>query len=280
MFPADGVTKRDVAQYYADIARTMLPHLDSRPINMQRYPDGIDGPSFFEKRVPDHFPDWIETVEVETAERRQRQVVASDARTLVYLAGQACITPHAWLSRVEHLDRPDQLVLDFDPSTNGVGKVRKATRIAGELLDEIGLTSYLKTTGSRGYHIYVPLRPAEDFDEIRGFARAIAALLASREPTLFTIEQRKDKRGKRVLVDVMRNGYGQTAVPPYALRARPKAPVSTPIEWDELARVRPDQFTITSVRRRLNQRDDPWKGIRRRAQSLARARRRLGRLTA
>jgi bifunctional non-homologous end joining protein LigD len=257
----------------------MLPHLDSRPINMQRYPDGIDGPSFFEKRMPDHFPDWIETVEVETAERRQRQVVVSDVRTLVYLAGQACITPHAWLSRVEHLDRPDQLVLDFDPSTNGVGKVRKATRIAGELLDDIGLTSYLKTTGSRGYHIYVPLRPAAGFDEVRAFARDIAELLASREPKLFTVEQRKDKRGKRVLVDVMRNGYGQTAVPAYALRARPKAPVSTPIEWDELARVRPDQFTITSVRRRLNQRDDPWKGIRRRAQGLARARRRLDRLS-
>jgi bifunctional non-homologous end joining protein LigD len=279
LFPADGITKRDLAQYYADVAPTMLPHLHARPINMQRYPDGIGGPSFFEKRVPDHFPDWVETVEVQTAERRQRQVVVSDARTLVYLAGQACITPHAWLSRVGHIDLPDQLVFDFDPSADGVAKVRKATRIAGELLDDLGLTSYLKTTGSRGYHIYVPLRPAATFDDVRAFARSVAEALVRREPDLVTIEQRKNKRGDRVLVDVMRNGYGQTAVPPYAVRARPRAPVSTPIEWDELSRVRPDQFTITSVLRRLAHRGDPWKGTRRRAQGLDRARTRLTRLS-
>jgi bifunctional non-homologous end joining protein LigD len=278
LFPADGITKADLARYYADVAPLMLPHVADRPINMQRYPDGVDGPSFYEKRVPDHFPEWIETVEVETAERRQRQVVIADAGTLVYLSAQACITPHAWLSRAGRIGEPDQLVFDFDPSDADVAKVRKATRLAGELLDDLGLTAFLKTTGSRGYHVYVPLRPASDFDRVRAFARDVAEVLAAREPSLFTTQQRKSKRGARVLVDVMRNGYGQTAVPAYAVRARAHAPVSTPIEWDELSRVGPDQFTIDSVRRRLARKADPWKGIRRRAQGLDRAMSRLDRL--
>jgi bifunctional non-homologous end joining protein LigD len=278
LFPDDGITKGELAQYYSDIAATMLPYVRRRPVNMQRFPDGIDGPGFFEKKVPGHFPDWVETVEVKTADGRQRQPVASDARTLVYLAGQACITPHAWLSTVERLETPDQLVFDFDPSVEGIARVRKAARIAGELLDDLGLTTFVKTTGSRGYHVYVPLRADEGFDAVRDFARAVGQVLVARDPRLFTLEQRKAKRGDRVLVDVMRNGYGQTAVPAYAVRARPHAPVSTPIEWDELARIRPSQYTVTSVLRRLDQRGDAWKGLGRRRQGLARARKRLASL--
>jgi bifunctional non-homologous end joining protein LigD len=279
MFPADGIGKRDLAQYYSDVAATMLPHLAGRPINMQRYPDGIDGQSFFEKKTPTHFPDWIETVEVQTARRKQRQPLVSDEKTLVYLAQQACITPHTWLSVVPGLDSPDLLVFDFDPSGDaGLSEVRRATRVAGELLDDLRLTTFLKTTGSRGFHIYVPLRPTEDFEHVREFARDVASVLVDRDAALFTVEQRKEKRGDRILVDVMRNGYGQTAVPPYAVRARPGAPVSTPIDWAELSRTRPTQHTVKSVRRRLAQRGDPWKGIARRRQSLDRARERLAKL--
>ncbi len=176
LFPAGdrgaAVTKEGLARYYADMAAVMLPHLRERPVNMQRFPDGIEGPGFYEKKVPSHFPDWVATVEVVTAERRQRQVVVDDVRTLVYLAQQACLTPHTWLSRVGDLDRPDQLVFDLDPSVEGLAEVRRATRLVGEILDELGLTSYLKTTGSRGYHVLVPLRPEEGFDEVRDFARS------------------------------------------------------------------------------------------------------------
>lgn len=271
------VTKADLAAYFAWAADVMLPHLRQRPVNMQRFPDGIHGGAFYEKKVPSHFPGWVGTVEVATADGRQRQVVVDDTRTLVYLAQQACLTPHTWLSRAGALDQPDQLVFDLDPSVEGLAAVRRATRMVGEVLDELGLTSYLKTTGSRGYHVLVPLRPAEDFDAVRSFARAVAQVLVDRDPDLLTLEQRKDKRGDRVFVDVLRNGYGQTAVPPYAPRPRPGAPVSTPLEWDELARVDPDQHTVTSVRRRLAQRLDPWADVRRHAQGLGRARERLGR---
>jgi bifunctional non-homologous end joining protein LigD len=278
LFPDDGVTKLDLARYYEGIAERMLPFLRGRPINMQRFPDGIDGSSFYEKKVPSHFPDWMHTVEVDTADGPQRQVVVDDRRSLVYLAQQACITPHTWLSTRDDLDRPDQLVVDLDPSDDGddtLEKVRRATRMAGELLDELGLTTYLKTTGSRGYHVIVPLRPEEGFDVVREFAHAVAERLVEREPGLLTVEARKAKRGDRVLVDIMRNGYGQTAVPPYAVRARPGAPVSAPIEWDELSRIAPGDVTITGLRRRLAGKDDPWRGWRRHASGLGRARKRL-----
>jgi bifunctional non-homologous end joining protein LigD len=279
MFPDDGVTKVDLAQYYADVADVMVPHMVDRPVNMQRFPDGIGGGGFYEKKVPSHFPAWVDTVEVDTADGSQRQVVAGDRGTLVYLAQQGCITPHTWLSKTSSLDQPDQLVFDLDPSRDSLADVRKATRAIGELLDDLGLTTFLKTTGSRGYHVVVPLRASESFDDVRDFARAVAEVAVSRHPELLTLEQRKNKRGDKVLVDVMRNGYGQTAVPPYAVRARPGAPVSTPIEWDELGRTKPTQYDLRSVLRRLAKRDDPWKGMRRRAQGLTNARQKLSRLT-
>ncbi len=278
--PAAAVTKLDLASYYAGVAPAMVPFLRGRPVNMQRFPDGIDGSSFFEKKLPGHFPEFVDTVEVSTVGGDQHQVVADDERSLVYLANQACITPHTWLSTSDDLDHPDQLVFDLDPSVPGLAPVRRATRLVGDLLDDLGLTTYLKTTGSRGYHVLVPLRRKWTFDEVRAFARATAEVLVEREPDLLTLEARKDRRGDRVLIDVQRNGYGQTAVPPYAVRARPRAPVSAPIGWEELSRVKPDQYTIRSIGRRLRRSGDPWKGLRRRAQGLDKAGERLRKLRA
>ena len=270
LFPDVGVTKLDLATFYDAVADVMLPHLRGRPVNMQRFPDGVGAMAFYEKKVPAHFPDWVHSVEVHTEDGAQRQVVVDDRRTLVYLAQQACITTHTWLCTTKDLERPDQLVFDLDPTDNDLKKVRRATRLVGDLLAELGLTTYLKTTGSRGYHVLVPLRPALEFDEVRDFARACAERLVGQEPDLLTIEQRKAKRGDRVFVDIGRNAYGQTAVPAYAVRARDGAPVSTPITWDELSRVKPGQFTIGSVRRRLARRDCPWAEVRH-AQGLAKA---------
>jgi bifunctional non-homologous end joining protein LigD len=281
LFPSAGeggeITKLDLARYYESVADVLLPYLAGRPVNMERFPDGIDGQSFYEKKVPGHFPDFVRTVEVATSDGRQRQVVVHDVRSLVYLAQQACITPHTWLGRADDLDRPDELVFDLDPSVPGLPAVRRATRLVGELLDSLGLESVVKTTGSRGYHVLVPLRRTSGFDDVRAFARQAAQVLVDREPGLLTLEARKAKRGGRVLVDVQRNGYGQTVVPPYAVRARPGAPVSMPITWPELARVEPAQHTVRTVARRLARGGDRWVDLPR-AQSLGRARERLTRL--
>lgn len=278
LFPDDGITKLDLAEYYDAIAGVMLPHVRGRPVNMERFPDGLGGAAFYEKKLPSHFPDRVGRVRVRTSDGEQEQVVVDDARTLVYLAQQACITPHTWLCRDDRLDRPDQLIVDLDPSEgpDTLAKVRRATRLTRELLDDLGLTSFVKTTGSRGYHVMVPLRRAEDFDTVRAFARRFAERLAETAPDLLTVEHRKVKRGDRVYVDVGRNAYGQTAVPPYAVRARPGAPVATPIEWAELSRVEPGGHDLRSVRRRLQRRDCPWADVRRHAQGLGRARKRLG----
>jgi bifunctional non-homologous end joining protein LigD len=273
----EAVTKLDLARYYESVADAMVPHLKGRPVNMQRFPDGIGASSFYEKKVPSHFPDFVHTAEVDTSDGRQRQVVVDDTRSLVYLAQQACITPHAWLCRVGDLGHPDQLVFDLDPSVPGLAEVRRATRLVGGLLDDLGLTSIVKTTGSRGYHVVVPLRPTEPFDDVRSFARDLARVLVDREPDLLTLEARRAKRGDRVLVDVQRNGYGQTVVPPYAVRARPGAPVATPITWDELGRIEPDQHTIRTIGRRLSRGGDRWSDLPA-GQSLGKPREKLARL--
>jgi bifunctional non-homologous end joining protein LigD len=273
-----GLTKRDLAEYYAAVANVMLPHLTDRPISMQRFPDGIYRGGFYEKKAPSHFPDWLDTAEVDTADGPQAQVTVNSARALVYLANQGCITPHTWLSRARALDRPDQLVFDLDPSVDDVDALRRATTMTGELLDDIGLTSYLKSSGSRGYHVVVPLRPQMTFDETRAFALEVAEFLAKKAPDLMTVEQRKSNRGDRIYIDIMRNAYGQTIVPPYAVRARPRGPVSTPMEWYELNRLAPGEYTITNLRRRLSTRGDPWNGIRRRAHGLTKAGEKLTRL--
>lgn len=273
------VTKADLAEYYSRVAPVMVPHVRRRPISMQRFPDGIEGGSFYEKRVPDHFPAFVATVEVETAERNQHQVMIDDERTLVFLANQACITPHTWLSTSADLHHPDQLVFDLDPTVPGLPAVRRATRQVGQLLEELGLRSVLKTTGSRGYHVVVPLQPGPDFDTVRAFARSVAEVLVARQPDLLTLEARKVNRGERVLVDIQRNAYAQTAVPPYAVRARPGAPVATPIRWDELSRVAPDAHTIASIGRRLGQTSEPWAGFEDDRQDLTAAAQRVSALS-
>jgi bifunctional non-homologous end joining protein LigD len=272
LFPGDGtkddISKRDLAEYYAAVAEVMVPHLEGRPINMQRFPDGIDGQGFYEKKTPQHFPDWFTSVTVQTSDGSQQQVVVDDARSLVYLADQACVTPHVWLSRSDRLDNPDQLVFDLDPPSDDLAKLRDATRAVADLLTEVGLTPYVKTTGSRGYHVQAVLDRSATFDTVRDFAREVADLLAQRQPERLTTEQRKNKRGDRIYIDYMRNAYAQTAVPAYAVRARSGAPVATPIARDELSKVRPDGHTIASVTRRLAQRGDPWADMSRHAGSL------------
>ncbi|MEX2253267.1 MAG: non-homologous end-joining DNA ligase [Thermoleophilaceae bacterium] len=280
LFPEAGVTKEELARYYARVARWMLPHVRGRPVSMQRFPDGVGGKGFFHKDVPDYFPDWIERAELPKRDGTVTHPVIDDAATLVYLAQQNTITPHVWQSRADDPSRPDRIVFDLDPSKEDFGAVREGARLTGELLDELGLAHFAMTTGSRGVHVTVPIRRGEDFGEVREFTRAVAALLAGRHPDLLTAHFRKAKRGGRILVDEARNRWAQTAVPPYAVRARPDAPVAVPLEWKELSdsRLRPDRWTVRDVFRRLERKGDPWSGIGRSARGLGPASRRLAAL--
>jgi bifunctional non-homologous end joining protein LigD len=276
LFPS-GITKADLAGYYEQVAEEMLRHVAHRPLNLERYPDGIAGERIIQQRAGGHFPRWIRRAEVPKRGGTVEHVLAGDAATLVYLANQACITLHPWLSRTDKLNRPDRLVIDLDPSNGKPAEVRAAARLFGELLRELGLVPWVMTTGSRGYHVVVALQRRLDFDDVRGFARGVAALAAAREPRLLTTEQRKQKREGRILIDVMRNAYAHTSVAPYAVRARPEAPVATPLHWEELsaASTLPDRWTLQSVPGRLAREGDPWRDIARHAQSLGPAGRRL-----
>ena len=283
LFPGDGITKKDLASYYADVANVMLPWLRDRPITMARYPDGIEAQRIVQKNVPAYFPDWIRRVEVPKEGGAVEHAICDAPAVLVYLAGQACIEVHAFTSRADKLDAPDQLVIDLDPpDTRHFGQVRQAALWARELLDgELGLSSYVRTTGGRGLHVHVALDRRARFDEVRDFTHRVATLLARRHPDLLTAEQRKDKRGSRVYLDVMRNSYAQLVVAGYSVRARPGAPVATPLSWKEVEDpgLEPGQFTISTVRARLEGADDPWAGFTRARHGLGRASKRLAGLS-
>jgi bifunctional non-homologous end joining protein LigD len=276
LFPC-GITKAELAGYYEAIAGAMLPHLRDRPLNLERYPDGIEGERIVQQRAGRHFPNWIRRVEVGKRGGTVEHVVAADAATLVYLANQACITVHSWLSRKDAIDRPDRLIFDLDPSDDDPTRVRGAAQAMVAVLRELGLEPWVMTTGSRGYHLTLPLQRRNEFDDVRAFAVEVATIAARRNPKLFTIEQRKAKRERRVLIDVMRNAYAHTAVAPYAVRPRAGAPVATPLHSGELddRQTRADRWTIKTILRRLERHGDPWDQITSNPQTLAAARRRL-----
>jgi bifunctional non-homologous end joining protein LigD len=282
LFPADGVTKGDLVDYYAAVAEAMVPHLKGRPLTLWRYPRGIDEQGFVQQDFADTLPDWMGSAEVAKEGGTVVHPVADRREALVWLANQNCITPHSWLSRRDRLDEPDLIVFDLDPSTSDFAPVRAAARACADVLDDLGLAAYLKTTGSRGLHVVVPLSRGTDYDTVRQFARDVADVVAADDPAHRTVEQRKDKRGDRIYLDVMRNAYAQTAVAPYAVRARRGAPVATPLEWDELGNrgLRGDRFTIRDVPKRIAEQGDPWADMRRRARSLSRPMQRLKNLRA
>jgi bifunctional non-homologous end joining protein LigD len=287
LFPGDGITKGDLAGYYRGAAGLMLPLLRNRPVSMTRFPDGITGHAIVQKNVPAHFPDWITRARVRKEGGSLQQVVIDKPATLVYLAGQACIEVHAFLSRLDHIREPDQLIFDLDPpDDHRFNDVRVcALRLRELLAGELGLPAFVKTTGGKGLHVQVPLRPTEDFDAVREFARQVAEVLATRYPGMLTTEQRKDKRGPRIYADIMRNAYAQLAVAPYSVRARPGAPVATPLSWDEVEDkdLSPHQFTLRTVPERTRGQGPaagPWAEMARRRTGLARARATLRRLAA
>lgn len=272
MFPAAGITKGDLIDYYHKIAEVMLPHLRERPISLQRFPDGIEEEGFFQKNMPDYFPDWFRSARLSKEDGSVRYPLVGDAASLVYLANQGTITLHAALAKAGTPHHPDRLVFDLDPSGKEFEPVQDAARILRKALDELDLPSFVQTTGSRGLHVVIPLQGKQNFDQARAFAVSLAGELAEQHPDQLTVEQRKKKRGDRVFVDCMRNAYGQTAVAPYSLRARPGAPCATPLSWREALAgdMKPDRYGLKNIFRRLGRKEDPWKGIGRHAVVLPR----------
>jgi bifunctional non-homologous end joining protein LigD len=285
LFPADGITKRDLVEYYSDIADTMVPHLKGRPLTVQRFPRGIDQEGFFQQDFADSLPEWMSHAAVAREGGEGGTVVhalAERREALRWLANQNCITLHAWQSRQGRLHNPDRLVFDFDPSDSDFAVLRATARAVAGLLDDLGLACYVQTTGSRGLHVVVPLRADTDFDTARQFARGVAEVVVADDAAHRTVEVRKDKRDGRVYLDVMRNAYAQTAVAPYSVRARPGAPVATPLKWDELESrgLRADRFTIRDIPKRLAGQRDPWADMSRHSRSLTGPLRRLAKLRA
>jgi bifunctional non-homologous end joining protein LigD len=279
-FPQAGITKGNLVEHYRAVAGRMLPHVNDRPVAVARYPDGIRGASFFQQAAPAHTPSWVERVTVPKEGGEITHLLCQDEQTLVYLANQAAVVLHTWLSRVDRPERPDQVLFDLDPP-HEFGEARYAALRLHELLGDLGLPSTVKTTGGRGLHVSVPLARRYDADELRNFARSVCSLLESREPDRFTSEVRKDKRKGRLYLDISRNAYAQLAVAPYSVRATPEATVATPLDWGELEdpALSPTRFTLSTMGGRLAE-PDPWGDLPAPASSLATARRRIGDLPA
>jgi bifunctional non-homologous end joining protein LigD len=271
LFGEAGLTKLDLACHYERVASLMLPYVRDRPLALQAYPDGIEHDGYFLKAVPSYFPDWIARATVPKKGGTITHVLAQNAATLVYLAGQNVVTLHAWLSRADKPHQPDRLTLDFDPSGGDFAEVRAAARNAGERLRALRLVPYAMTTGSRGVHVVCPLRRGGSFQDVHGFARGLAEEMVADDPDHLTLQWHKTDRGKRIYLDVNRIAYAQHAVVPYSVRARPNAPVAVPLHWDELSNpaLKPDRWTVNNLSARLEE-GDPWDGMTRHARALPR----------
>jgi bifunctional non-homologous end joining protein LigD len=271
LFSDPDISKQQLARHYENVAPAMLPHVRDRPLALQAFPNGIDADGFFMKSVPKYYPEWVTTVSVPKKGGTLTQVVAGDAATLVYLAGQNVVTPHIWLSRADRPGEPDRLIIDFDPSPGiGFAEVRAAARHAGERLRDSGLAAYAMVTGSRGVHVVSPLRRGAGFGDVHRFARALAERMVADDPDHLTLEWHRAERGARIYVDVNRINYAQHGVAPYGVRPRPTGPVAMPIHWEELShrRLTPDRWTVANAAERLRSEGDAWKGIGRSARKL------------
>jgi bifunctional non-homologous end joining protein LigD len=281
LFPDDGITKGELASYYEAIAPVMLPHLRRRPITMERFHRGIGAPGFFQKDVVKGFPEWLERVEVPKHGGTVQHPIANDVRSLLWLANQNSITIHVWPSRTPNLYNPDICIFDLDPANeDDLNTLRGMALRVRELLDDLGLPSWIKTSGSKGFHIAVPLNGKSDFSQVARFAHTVGRVLVSRDPDHLTQEFLKSDRAGRILVDTGRNGYSATYAATYTVRARPGAPVSAPCTWEEVERgdVGPKTFTLRTMAQRIAAVGDLWSDMLKKKKSLTRAFERLGKI--
>jgi bifunctional non-homologous end joining protein LigD len=269
LWPADGVTKRDLLEYYRAAAPALIPHLKNRPLTVKRYPDGIDGEAFFQKNAPRGTPEWVRTVTLpaESAKREVAYVLCNDFRTLAWLSNLASLELHPWLSRVDRLERPDWLVMDIDPLEGGFELSVRAALAAREVLRDHGLDGCAKTSGGKGVHVYIPLQRRYDFGRVLDAGLRLSTLVEEREPSLVTTQFKKADREGKVFMDYTRNRPGQHVAAAFSPRARPGAPVSWPVAWSRIEQVHPLDFTIATAPKFL-ERGDPWPKLCPAAQTL------------
>ena len=264
LFPDDGITKGELAAYYETIAPVMLPYVRARPVTMERFHRGIGSKGFFQKNVAKGFPEWLERVEVPKKDGTVHYPLVSDERSLLWVVNQNSITLHVWTSRAPNLYYPDLCVFDLDPMKDEPKVLRETALDLRDLLLELGLESWVKTSGSKGFHIVVPLDGKNHFGEVARFGDAVGRLLVLRDPEHRTLEFAKVDRAGRIYIDTGRNGYGATFASAYSVRPKPGAPISAPCTWDELARgdAEPRTFTLRGMAKRIDAVGDPWSEMR------------------
>ncbi|ELR73287.1 hypothetical protein C900_04139 [Fulvivirga imtechensis AK7] len=277
IFPALGISKRELVDYYYTIAPCMLPYIEDRPLMLQRFPNGIEKGGFYQKEASEYFPDWIETTIVPKENGEVEHVVCNNPATLVYLANQATVSIHSWLSKTKNINNPDKFIIDLDPPSDDFEEVRRAAFLVKDFIDELSVKSFIMTTGSSGMHVIVPLDARFSFDLVRETGHAIAEELTERHPDVFTTARFKSDRDGKIYLDIQRNAYAQTGIAPYSLRSLAEASVATPLEWTELGDQAIDArtFTIKNIHERIAEKGDPWKGMRRHAISLKSLERKL-----
>ena len=270
LFRQRGETKADLAAYYTRVAGPLLRIMGGRPVLLQRFPEGADGPSFFQKRVPQNIPGWLQTTTVATPNgTTSRALVAADIDHVLWAVNLGCLGFHVWPYLAADPAHADELRIDLDPSPGtGFPQIREAARELRRLLGECGITGYPKTTGNRGLHVYVRLQPRWDSYQVRAAAVAVARELERRRPDLITAAWWKEERGQRVFVDFNQNAPHKTVFGAWSVRARPGAQVSTPLAWPEIDDTDPDRLTIETVPGRLDRDGDPWQGMAEAPQSL------------
>ena len=262
LFGASGITKADLARYYAAVGPTMLPHVRDRPMTLVRYPNGLDGESFFQKHTPKHYPEWIPRVELAKKGGVIAHSVVEHPAALVYFAQQNVITPHIGLAHRDNLDAPDLFVVDLDPSTDELDPVKRVAFGVKAALERAGLIPFVQLTGSKGVHVVAPVDrgPGSTWANAQSFGRAVSTLLLDEFPDDLTMAFSKSERGDRIYLDMGRNNYPATFAAPYGVRAFEEAPVVTPVDWDELddPEFSPRRYTITTVLERLEAHGDAW----------------------
>lgn len=260
-WPGEKLNKAHLVKYYTDMAPYILPYIKDRPLVMNRYPDGINGNSFYQKECPSYAPDWIHRISIEHSEKIVNYIMCNDIASLVWLANQGCIEIHAWLSKLGNLDCPDIAVLDLDPAEGVDFKdVIKVALVIKKTLDFLKLESYIKTSGATGLHIFIPVSPEHSFKKVAQQMKQVAEAVVQAEPEICTVERSVHKRYGKVYIDYLQNSRGKTMAFPYSLRPLPGAPVSTPLKWEELKELTsPALFNINTIRERLFKiGTDPW----------------------
>jgi bifunctional non-homologous end joining protein LigD len=277
LFPDDGITKADLAEHYARVADRMLPHVVDRPLSLQVYPGGIAKKGHFLKEIPGYFPDWVARAELPKHGGTVTHIVPKHADTLQQIAQHNAITPHVPTARIDSPDKPDRMIVDFDPADDNPrwSDIQAAAKLAAEILRGAGLEPFVMTSGSRGLHVTVPIRRESVYPDVLKMARALAEQCVDAMPDALTLKFKKEQRDDRIYVDVLRNRKAHTAVAPWAVRAKDGAPVATPITWDEVDDVTPTRYTLRDMRVGGTE-SDPWADFAAAAVSPRSAAKRLG----